>query len=145
MVVLVQRVWLVVDVTISMQLVEEGCVNVNMVSFIPMVIVVSKSELSKSLLIYYHMKTIAFIRDYPLKYLTGQYYLVQLYLNVLTLFLDSVKLMFFLVQRVPLNRPCTVDDICIDENADCFGGYCVCRPTHFELNGECGKWFLRLP
>lgn len=63
---------------------------------------------------------------------------------LLTLLLNSIKL-FFLVQRVPLNRPCTVDDICIDGNADCFGGYCVCRPTHFELNGECGKWFHQIP
>ena len=48
-----QLVWLVVDVTISMQLVKEGCVNVKMVSFIPMVIVVSKSELSKLSRTYY--------------------------------------------------------------------------------------------
>ena len=69
---MVQLVWLVVDVTISMQLVEEGCVNVKMVSFIPMVIVVSKSELSKLSRTYFCKKTTALIRHCPPKCLTSK-------------------------------------------------------------------------
>ena len=41
--------------------------------------------------------------------------------------------------RVPLDRACSEDDVCQDDNARCQAGYCVCERTHYSLNGACGE------
>lgn len=44
---------------------------------------------------------------------------------------------------IPLNKPCGNNGICEDPNAECRldsrGKICLCKPTHYENNGICGK------
>ena len=42
-------------------------------------------------------------------------------------------------QKVPLGEACTLDDICLDADAVCSSGFCVCEMTHYNDNGRCGR------
>ena len=49
------------------------------------------------------------------------------------------RLGMFVVEKVPLNEVCSAVDICKDDHAECHTGLCLCLPTHYEVDGKCGK------
>ena len=55
--------------------------------------------------------------------------------------------MFFILftdPKVPLYDQCVgrPENECLDTNADCNDGRCLCKEIHFDKNGVCGKIFV---
>ncbi len=45
--------------------------------------------------------------------------------------------MYVSEERVPLEEPCDLDDICADDFAQCRAGFCKCRDDYYNNNGVC--------
>ena len=49
------------------------------------------------------------------------------------------KIMISLVREVAVGEQCAIDDICIDGNAACLGGFCRCLPGFEQRNRACSE------
>ncbi len=49
------------------------------------------------------------------------------------------RLFFVTGPKIPLNRICGPDDECLNQNAECQGGVCLCIDTHFDRHEVCSK------
>ena len=45
----------------------------------------------------------------------------------------------FVEKEIDLTRPCETGDVCDDENAECIGGRCTCRPKYYQDGATCSE------